>query len=191
MIKILVADEHHIVRWALKSALDAIEDFAVVGEAASTSEALQKIESTQPDVVLLDMFDALDDLRALATPPPIIVLTCHTEPSFAARAVEAGVHGFLSKDIDPEELLQAIRAVTRGEHVIPEIEGDPASALTQREQQVMEMLARGMTNREIAEGLQISIKTVDTHRGHVLKKLKLRNNSELTRFAVKHGYTAL
>jgi DNA-binding NarL/FixJ family response regulator len=105
----------------------------------------------------------------------------------------------VNKAVEPDQLLAAIRAVSRGEQVIPpgveqliaSGDGHPASALTARESQVMEMLARGLTNREIAEHLAISIKTVDTHRGHVLKKLGLRNNSELTRFAVKHGYVAL
>jgi DNA-binding NarL/FixJ family response regulator len=195
MIRIAIAEEHTVVRWALSQALGAIDDMEVVGEAGTPTDTLQMVADTQPDVLLVDMFDALDELRALATPPPMIVLSCHTEPSYAARALEAGAHGFLSTSVEPEELLSAIRAVNRGEQVRPEpsvtIGADPASALTGREQQVMEMLARGMTNREIAEGLSISIKTVDTHRGHVLKKLKLRNNSELTRFAVKHGYTAL
>ena len=105
----------------------------------------------------------------------------------------------MNKAVEPKELLESIRAVSRGEQIVPpgveqllaSGDGHPASALTARELQVMEMLSRGMTNREIAEHLDISIKTVDTHRGHVLKKLGLRNNSELTRFAVKHGYVTL
>jgi DNA-binding NarL/FixJ family response regulator len=113
------------------------------------------------------------------TAPLVVVLTWHTEPSYAARAIAAGAHGYVNKAVEPDELLAAIRAVSRGEQVIPagveELlrtgDGHPASALTAREQQVMEMLARGLTNREIAEHLEISIKTVDTHRGHVLKKL--------------------
>ena len=128
------------------------------------------------------------------------MLTWHTEPSYAARAIAAGAHGYRQQGGRARRSCwTAIRAVSRGEQVIPPGveqllapgDGHPASALTAREQQVMEMLARGMTNREIAEHLEISIKTVDTHRGHVLKKLGLRNNSELTRFAVKHGYVSL
>jgi two-component system, NarL family, invasion response regulator UvrY len=112
------------------------------------------------------------------------------------RAIAAGAHGYVHKGGQPEDLLAAIHAVARGERVVPpHIEqllasgdGDPARSLTARELQVMEMLARGLTNREIAEHLGISGKTVDTHRGHVLKKLGVRNNSELTTFAVKHGF---
>ena len=206
MIRLGIAEDHTIVRWALREALGKADDIEVVGEAGSAAETLEMIKRERPDVLLLDIslpdrsgFDVLTEMRPLDTAPLVVVLTWHTEPSYAARAIAAGAHGYVSKAVAPEELLAAIRAVSRGEQVIPpgvdqllaNGDGHPASALTARESQVMEMLARGMTNREIAEHLEISIKTVDTHRGHVLKKLGLRNNSELTRFAVKHGYVSL
>ena len=206
MIRLGIAEDHTIVRWALREALGKAEDIEVVGEAGSAAETLEMIKRERPDVLLLDIslpdrsgFDVLTEMRPLETAPLVVVLTWHTEPSYAARAIAAGAHGYVSKSVEPAELLAAIRAVSRGEQVIPagveELlargDGHPSSALTAREQQVMEMLGRGMTNREIAEHLEISIKTVDTHRGHVLKKLGLRNNSELTRFAVKHGYVSL
>ncbi len=206
MIRLAIAEDHTIVRWALKEALGKADDIEVVGEAGNAAETLEMVKRDRPEVLLLDItlpdksgFDVLSELRLLETAPLVIVLTWHTEPSYAARAIAAGAHGYLTKSVEPDALLAAIRAVSRGEQVIPPgIEqllaagdGHPASALTAREQQVMEMLGRGMTNREIAEHLEISIKTVDTHRGHVLKKLGLRNNSELTRFAVKHGYVSL
>lgn len=206
MIRLGIAEDHTIVRWALREALSKAEDIEVVGEAGSAAETLDMVKRERPDVLLLDIslpdrsgFDVLTEMRPLDTAPLVVVLTWHTEPSYAARAIAAGAHGYVSKNVEPEELLAAIRAVSRGEQVMPagveqllaNGDGHPASALTAREQQVMEMLARGMTNREIAEHLEISIKTVDTHRGHVLKKLGLRNNSELTRFAVKHGYVSL
>jgi two-component system, NarL family, invasion response regulator UvrY len=206
MIRLALAEDHTIVRWALREALGQADDIEIVGEAGTAAETLAMIESARPDVLLLDLslpdrsgFEVLNELRVAETAPLVVVLTWHTEASFAARAIAAGAHGYINKSVAPEQLLAAIRAVSRGEQVIPpgieELltagEGNPASALTARELQVMEMLARGLTNREIAENLEISIKTVDTHRGHVLKKLGLRNNSELTRFAVKHGYTAL
>ncbi len=204
MIRLAIAEDHTIVRWALREALSKADDVEVVGESGTAEETLAMIERVRPDVLLLDItfpdrsgFDVLDDMRKLETAPLVVVLTWHTEPSYAARAIAAGAHGYINKSVEPAELIAAIHAVSRGEQVIPagvEMvagDGSPASALTAREQQVMEMLARGMTNREIAEHLSISIKTVDTHRGHILKKLGLRNNSELTRFAVKHGYTAL
>jgi two-component system invasion response regulator UvrY len=206
MIRLALAEDHTIVRWALREALSKADDIEVVGEAGTAAETLAMIQHIKPDVLLLDItlpdrsgFDVLNDLRNLETSPLVVVLTWHTEPSYAARAIAAGAHGYVNKGVEPKDLLEAIRAVSRGEQVIPpgveqllaSGDGHPASALTAREQQVMEMLARGLTNREIAEHLDISIKTVDTHRGHVLKKLGLRNNSELTRFAVKHGYVSL
>ncbi len=206
MIRLGLAEDHTIVRWALKEALGKAEDIEVVGEAGTAAETLEMIKRDRPDVLLLDLslpdrsgYVVMNELRNIETAPLVVVLTWHTEPSYAARAIAAGAHGYLNKGVTPQDLLSAIRAVSRGEQVVPPDaeafiasgDGHPASALTAREQQVMEMLARGMTNREIAEHLEISIKTVDTHRGHVLKKLGLRNNSELTRFAVKHGYVGL
>jgi two-component system invasion response regulator UvrY len=203
MIRIALAEDHTVVRWALREALSAVEDFEVVGEAGNAAEALAMIARVKPDVLLLDLtfpdrsgIDVLGDLRNLDGAPLTVVLTWHTEPSYAVRAISAGAHGYVQKGAAPQVLIDAIRAVARGERVVPpgveetiaSGDGDPASTLTARESQVMEMLARGMTNREIAEGLSISSKTVDTHRGHVLKKLGIRNNSELTTFAVKHGY---
>lgn len=206
MIRLAIAEDHTIVRWALREALGKADDIEVVGEAGTAAETLEMIKRERPDVLLLDItlpdrsgFDVLTEMRSIETAPLVVVLSWHTEPSYAARAISGGAHGYVNKSVEPEQLLAAIRAVSRGEQVIPPGveqmiatgDGHPASALTAREAQVMEMLARGMTNREIAEHLEISIKTVDTHRGHVLKKLGLRNNSELTRFAVKHGYVSL
>ena len=206
MIRLALAEDHTIVRWALREALSKADDIEVVGEAGTAAETLSMIQNVKPDVLLLDItlpdksgFDVLAEMRNVETAPLVVVLTWHTEPSYAARAIAAGAHGYVNKAVEPTALLESIRAVSRGEQIVPpgveqllaSGDGHPASALTARELQVMEMLSRGMTNREIAEHLDISIKTVDTHRGHVLKKLGLRNNSELTRFAVKHGYVTL
>jgi DNA-binding NarL/FixJ family response regulator len=206
MIRLALAEDHTIVRWALREALSKADDIEVVGEAGTAAETLAMIQNVKPDVLLLDItlpdrsgFDVLAELRSQDSSPLVVVLTWHTEPSYAARAIAAGAHGYVNKAVEPTALLESIRAVSRGEQIVPpgveqllaSGDGHPASALTARELQVMEMLSRGMTNREIAEHLDISIKTVDTHRGHVLKKLGLRNNSELTRFAVKHGNVSL
>jgi DNA-binding NarL/FixJ family response regulator len=203
MIRLVLAEDHTIVRWAIREALTTAEDLEVVGEAGTAAETLDVIKRVKPDVLILDLslpdrsgIDVLNEMRQMDNAPLVVVLTWHTEPSYAARAISAGAHGYVHKGGEPKELLDAIRAVARGERVVPPMveqmlasgDGDPTRALTARELQVMEMLARGMTNREIAEHLGISGKTVDTHRGHVLKKLGVRNNSELTTFAVKHGY---
>jgi DNA-binding NarL/FixJ family response regulator len=198
--------EARIARWALREALSHAPEVEVVGEAGSAEEMLAMIRDAKVDVMIFDPamhdhsgFETLGRLLQVETAPPVVVLAPHTEPSYAARAIAAGAHGYVSTSDTPERLLAAVQAVARGEQSLPpgvaELlasgEGRVVSPLTAREMQVMEMLARGMTNREIAHDLQISIKTVDTHRGHVLKKLGLRNNSELTRFAVKHGYVAV
>jgi len=205
MIRIAIAEEQRITRWALREALGKEPEIEVVGEAGTVEETLAMIRDTKPDVLILDTtlqnhtgFEVLSQLPQLET-GPVVVLTPHTGASYAARTIAAGAHGYVATAEPPERLLEAIRAVNRGEQFLPpgvaELlamgDGHPGSPLTAREMQVMEMLARGMTNREIAHHLEISIKTVDTHRGHVLKKLGLRNNSELTRFAVKHGYVSV
>jgi DNA-binding NarL/FixJ family response regulator len=205
MIRVALAEEQQIVRWALRQALANASEMEVIGDAGTAEETIAMIRDKRPDVLVVDTamhdhmgFDLLAQIRQLET-GPVVVLVPHDEPSYAARAIAAGAHGCVSKSEPPERLLEAIRAVNRGEQFLPQGvaeliamgDGHPASSLTARELQVMEMLARGMTNREIAHDLDISIKTVDTHRGHVLKKLGLRNNSELTRFAVKHGYVAV
>jgi DNA-binding NarL/FixJ family response regulator len=206
VIRVAIADEHRLVRWALHQALADLPDIEVVGEAGTVSETLAMIQHVEPDVLLLDPavpdhsgFDVLAAIRELQSAPLVIILAAHTEVAFAARTIAAGAHGFLDRDATPEKLLEAIHDVSRGEQVLPlgvhdlvaSGEVQPTRTLTRREQEVMEMLGRGMTSREIAEHLQISIKTVDTHRGHVLKKLGLRNNAEIARFAVKHGYVTL
>lgn len=205
MIRLAIAEQHKIVRWALREAFARIPELEVVGEAGTVAEAVEMVRDTKPDVLLVDMgippsgYDLLEEVRELEAAPMMVMLADRPEPSYGTRAVAAGAHGFVGRAAEPEELIETIRAVSRGERGLPaDVEallatgdGHPAAALTRRELQVMEMIARGMTNREIARDLEISIKTVDSHRGHVLKKLALRNNSELTRFAVRHGYVTV
>lgn len=205
MIRVALAEEQRIARWALREALGKDPEMEIVAEAGTVAETIAMAREAKPDVLVLDTdlgdhagFDLLAEIRKLED-QPIVVLAARTEPSYAARAISAGAIGYVSKAEPPERLLDAIRAASRGEQVLPpgvaELlavgEVRAAGALTGREQQVMEMLARGMTNREIGLALAISIKTVDTHRSHILKKLGVRNNSELTRFALKHGYASI
>lgn len=203
MIRLAIAEPNTIVRWALREALSRVDDIEVVAAVGTAAETLDMVQRDSPDVLLIGLLlpdraglDVVAELRLLDGAPLVIVLGTHADGNLAARAIAAGAHGYLGESEGPEALVEAIRAVARGEPVAPPavehlVAANPAASLTAREQQVMEMLGRGMTNREIAEHLAISIKTVDTHRGHVLKKLGLRNNSELTRFAVRHGYVAL
>ena len=199
MIRIALAEERRIIRWALREAFASIRDVEVVGEAENAADTLTMLRGTRPDVLVLDIQapDLLPAIRDLEIETLVVVLAVDPEPIYGARAIAGGAHAYVGTAAGPGELLAAIRGVVRGERVIPpEIvallaDGDPTSALTKRELQVMELLARGMTNREIAEHLDIRTKTIDTHRAHVLKKLGLRNNSDLTRFAVKHGYVTV
>lgn len=205
MIRIVIAMEHEITRWALREAFARISDIAVVGEARTLPDTLAVTRREQPDLVLIDANladrsgrDAVGELRDLEAGPLVVMIASHDEALYGVGPVSSGVHAYLRASATPDQLLEAIRAVCRGERVIPQdveqlaaTTGHPATLLTRRELQVMEMIARGLTNREIAEHLEISVKTVDTHRGHVMKKLALRNNADLTRFALKHGYLSL
>lgn len=204
MIRVAIADARGILRWALREALGRVPELLVVGDAATVDELVELIHRSKPDVLVLDpglpdhgTTDVLAVIRELEAAPLIVMLASDPTPSAAARAMTSGAHAWIDQAEKPERLLAAIHAVMRGERVVPrEVEdllagGLGHRALSAREQQVMEMLGRGMTNREIADHLELRVKTIDTHRGHILKKLGLRNNSDLTRFAVKHGYIAL
>jgi len=182
----------------------------VIGEACNGAEAINLVKEQQPDVLLLDItmpvkdgIQATTEINQLDVTTRILILSMHTDEQYALRTLRAGASGFISKGARLEELIKAITDVRDGtrylpehiaksfaeKHIQPDSDKPLAESLSNREFQVMKYLAGGMTNREIAKILHISVKTVDTHRGHVLKKLKLRNNSDITRFAIQHGYT--
>ncbi len=203
MIRVIIAEDHTLVREALLRLLVASGVVQVVAQASNGREAVELVNRYQPDVLLLDIGmpekDGLQtamELAASGSAARVLILSMHTEVSYAVRAIRAGAAGFISKTAHLDELVAAIEAVHAGQRVLPpgaeaalvsDDAAGPAKILSQREFQVMGYLASGMTNREIAQLLAISVKTVDTHRGHVLKKLKLRNNSDITRFALQHG----
>jgi DNA-binding NarL/FixJ family response regulator len=206
MIRLAIAEERAVVRWALREAFENVSDMEVVGDAGTVDDVLAMIERVKPDVLLLDMmlrdhlgYELIERIRDLEAGPLVLMMSPYDEPTFGVRAITAGAHGYVGKSAEPTQVFEAIRAISRGERAIPAGveamlqagDGHPAAALTRREMQVMEMIARGLTNREIARDLDISVKTIDTHRGHVLKKLALRNNAELARFAVRHGYISV
>jgi two-component system invasion response regulator UvrY len=189
--------------------LSGSKQLEVVGEASNGAEAVALVAEKEPDVLLLDItmpvkdgIEATADIVELGVATKILILSMHADEQYALRTLRAGAHGFISKGARLEELLKAINEVHGGarylpesmqesfaeQHIQPEGEKSLIDLLSKREFQVMSFLAQGMTNREIADILQISVKTVDTHRGHVLKKLRLRNNSDLTRFAIANGY---
>jgi two-component system invasion response regulator UvrY len=207
MINVLLADDHSIVRAGLRRIVEESEDMEVIAEAADGKEAIRQVHKTLPDVAVIDIsmpgMDGLEVIRQLGSlypELPIIILTMHEEEQFVVRAIEAGAMGYITKRSAPEQLVKAIRKVYAGFRYLTEEAAEllalrvargakgrsPLDALSMRELQVLKRLALGHTNREIAESYCISIKTVDTYRARLLKKLNLRNNAELSRFAIQN-----
>jgi len=207
MIKVLLADDHSIVREGLRRIVEDSDDMEVVAEASDGKEALRQIRKKRPDVAVIDIsmpeIDGLEVLRQLQPEYPelpILILTMHEEQQYAVRAIEAGAKGYITKKSAPEQLVRAIRKVHAGSRYLSEDAAEslalrvakgekgqsPLDLLSTRELQVLRRLALGHTNREIAENYSISIKTVDTYRLRLLKKLNLRNNAELSRFAIQN-----
>jgi len=206
MIRVLLADDHSIVRAGLCRIVEESGDMTVVAEAADGKKAIQKARDTDPDVAVIDIsmpeFDGLEvttRLRDDHPELPVIILTMHEEEQYVVRAIEAGAMGYITKKSAPEELVSAIRKVLAGQRYLsPEATEtlalrvargakgqSPLDSLSNRELQVLKRLAQGNTNREIAAAYNISIKTVDTYRLRLLKKLNLRNNADISRFAIQ------
>ena len=207
MIKVLLADDHSIVREGLRRIVDESDDMEVVAEASDGKEAIHQIRKSQPDVAVIDIsmpeidgLEVLQQLKPEYPELPILILTMHEEQQYVVRAIEAGARGYITKKSAPEQLVEAIRKVYAGSLYISEEAAEalalrvakgtsgqsPLDLLSTRELQVLRRLALGHTNREIAENYNISIKTVDTYRLRLLKKLSLRNNAELSRFAIQN-----
>lgn len=191
VIRVMIVDDHEIVRFALRGVLEAEQGIDVVGEAACGSEALECVETIAPDVVLLDLhlpdMDGIDVcglLNAAENPPRVLVLTSYDDDAEIFGALDAGASGYLMKDVSPSALVEAIRTMAEGTTVLDAgvakrvIDGrrhasdsDLADSLSAREQDVLGHMARGMSNREIASALWISEPTVKTHVSHILRKL--------------------
>ncbi len=207
MIKVLLADDHSIVRAGLRRIVEESGEMHVVAEAADGQEAIQLVNKTAPDVAVVDIsmpgldgLEVIAQLQALKPKLPILVLTMHEEGQYVVRAIQAGAMGYLTKQSAPEQLVTAIRKIYDGQRYITDEAAEslalrvakgsngksPLDSLSMRELQVLRRLAMGHTNREIANAYHISIKTVDTYRSRLLKKLGLRNNAELSRFAIQN-----
>ena len=206
MIKIIIADDHPIVRAGMKQIISEAADMSVVDEAADGRQLLHKIREENFDVVILDItmphIDGLDVLKQLKIEKPklpIIILSIHPESQYALRVLKAGAAGYVTKTSAPEELIGAIRKVHRGgKYISPSIaeklafqlEADfevmPHEALSDREYQVLCMLASGKTVTEIADELALSVKTVSTYRSRILEKMNMKNNAELIHYAVQN-----
>ncbi len=205
-IKILLADDHTIVRQGLKLILSSQPDLAVVGEAANGKEAVEQAKTLRPDIVLLDVampeLNGIEATRRMMEDNPrlrILVLSMHKEAVYVREILKAGARGYLLKDVIDTELLNAVRSVARGDgYISPAVSGallndyrqnitDPADLLTKREREVLQLIAEGKTNKEVATQLNLSVYTVDSHRAKVMEKLNLHSTGELVRFAIKHG----
>ncbi|MFG1858564.1 response regulator [Actinomadura geliboluensis] len=208
VIKVLIADDHPVVRQGLRTFLGIQDDIEVVGEAEDGASAVTLAESLEPDIVLLDLkmpgadgLAALTELRARGVKARVLVLTSVTERGHVLPAVQAGAAGYLYKDVDPQALVQAIRAVNDG-HVLfapdaaeamlrdgtAERDDDRGmAALTEREREVLVHIARGRSNREIARALVVSEKTVKTHVSNLLMKLGVQDRTQAALYAVRHG----
>ena len=207
MIKVLLADDHSIVRAGLRRIVEESGDMEVIAEAADGREAIRLVRKTAPDVAVIDIsmpgldgLEVVSRLRGHCPDLPILILTMHEEGQYVVRAIQAGAMGYMTKQSAPEQLLKAIRKMHAGSRYLTDEaaetlalriakgtgEQSPLDSLSMRELQVLRRLAMGHTNREIAGAYSISIKTVDTYRLRLLKKLNLRNNAELSRFAMQN-----
>lgn len=200
MIRLFLVDDHHVVRRGLRSYFESFADIKIIGEAATAEELLQKIGEVQTDVVLLDILlpggmDGLEAARRILgqpNPPRIVILTAYTDPARAMAALRMGVQGYVRKDSPPEILLAAVRSVVNGQIYLDQqtaesiAEEMPETRLSLREQEVLEQLAGGDTNREIASTLMISEETVKSHVSNILSKMGLENRSQAISHALKN-----
>lgn len=211
-IRLLVADDHHLVRAGIRALLQAIDDFEVVGEARDGNEALASSAELRPDIVLMDVampelsgLQALERLRAADPVTRVVMLSMYANEEHVIRALSLGASGYVVKDAAPCELEAAIRAALRGEIWLPAalpravIDGylarvgklDRGGVLTQRQKQVLKLLAEGTGTRAIANALGLSVKTVETHRAQIMQRLGIQDVPGLVRYAILHGISPL
>ena len=203
MIGVVIVDDHAVLRAGIRSRLEREPDIEVLGEAANADQAVERCAALGPDVVLLDLLlprrsgsEAIPELLRRAPGSRILILSSQAAPSWVRRALTAGAAGYLSKLASDQELATAIRCVARGEGFVESALGaklvvdnsqTALGALSERERDVLQLLALGYTNQEIAARLFISVRTVDTHRAHIMLKLALETRAELVMFSLAHG----
>lgn len=211
IIKILLVDDHRIFRDGIKSLLSEVSGIEVIGEASTGEDALTQLKILCPDVLILDVslpgisgINVAQQVSALYPEIKIMILSMHTDEDFIINSVRAGVQAYLPKDTSKKELIEAIGTISRGgeyfskliseqfmKSYLRKIKVDQDASgneeLTPRELEILKLCAAGMSNKEIGDKLCISSKTVDTHRAHILQKLKLRNTAELVIYAVKNN----
>lgn len=206
MIRILLADDHSLVRQGFRMILAAQPDMEIIGEAGNGREAVELAEKLQPDLVVMDVtmpeLNGIEATRRLVTASPrtrVLALSMHKDSVYVREILRAGARGYLLKDSVDADLLAAVRAVAKGEgYLSPAVSDavlsdyrrhvtDSLDLLTSREREVLQMIAEGKTNKEIATSLKLSVYTIEAHRGRVMEKLNLHSTGELVRFALRNG----
>jgi DNA-binding NarL/FixJ family response regulator len=203
MIRVLLVDDHALFRVSLKMRLEHENGIVPVGEAETAEQAVARARALQPDLVLIDLllprksgYEAIPEILEASPESRVLVVSSQTGPTAVRQAISAGAHGYVPKRASDTEVIEAIRRVASGErYVDPDLgaqlvvaEGVPElEPLSDRERDVLHLLALGHTNQEIGKTLFISVRTVDTHRAHIMRKLQLRTRAELVLFALAHG----
>lgn len=208
MIRVVVVDDHAVVRSGLKLLLAAEDDLDVVGEAGTARDAVFEVRATKPDVVLLDVvmpgesgIEAVPKLLRESPATKVLVLSMQDDPNYVREAFAAGASGYVLKEAADAEVVDAVRQVAHGGSYVHPVLGARMVAadaqaraavdvdpLSEREREVLKLLALGHTNQEIAQRLYISVRTAETHRAHIMRKLRLETRAELVRHAIERGY---
>jgi DNA-binding NarL/FixJ family response regulator len=205
-IRILLADDHAVVRQGFGRILAAQSDMEIVGEAGTGREAVEMAEKLKPEVVVMDVsmpeLNGIEATRRLVKSLPytrVLALSMHKDSVYVREILRAGARGYLLKDSSDQDLIAAVRSVAKGEgYISPAVSGavladyrqhvtDPIDLLTSREREVLQMIAEGQTNKDIAGKLNLSVYTVDAHRGRIMEKLNLHSAGEMVRFAMRNG----
>src|SRR5947209_7727377 len=203
-LRIVIADDHSVVRRGLRQVLEGDTGVEVVAEAEDLDGARRYVRGHKPDVLVIDLnmpggstLDAIPEIRGEAPDTQIVILTMQNEPAYARQALAAGVMGYVLKEAADDELLEAVRRAAAGDtylnprlgaRLAAEPPPGPPDGLSDREVEVLTMIALGHTNTEIAEQLYLSVRTVETHRAHIQQKLRLASRSELVRYALDRGF---
>ena len=210
MIEVVLVDDHAVVRSGLRLLLDAQDDIEVVGEAGNAKDAIFRARALKPDVILLDVvmpgesgIDVLPQLLHESPETKVLVLSMQDDPSYVREAFAAGAKGYVLKEAADEEVVSAVREIAAGGHYVHPVLGArmvaaeaeekaaaQADPLSEREREVLRLLALGHTNQEIAEQLYISVRTAESHRAHIMQKLRLSTRAELVRYALAQGLLA-
>ena len=203
--KVLIADDHGIVRKGISTLINSIEGMEVVGEASNGPEALSKLDDLKPDILLVDIsmpemngLQVLDAVREKGWPAKVVILSMHNDEEYVLKAINSGASGYLLKNADDNEIVEGIRTVARGQvfysSYVSQVmvnslrkpaKEDSSEGITKREKEVLKYIVEGLSNKEIADKAFISTRTVDKHRASVMKKLNARNAADLVRITIE------